>query len=59
MKETRLARNNKILHSTRHFQRIPHSNVEKLPNTNIQPSSIQAIYSTRTYLFAVELSRSS
>ncbi|KRY05311.1 hypothetical protein T01_8813 [Trichinella spiralis] len=41
MKETRLARNNKILHSTRHFQRIPHSNVEKLPNTNIQPSSIR------------------
>ncbi|KRY14128.1 hypothetical protein T01_7288 [Trichinella spiralis] len=41
MKETQLARNNEILHRTRHFQRIPHSNVEKLPYTNIQPSSIR------------------
>ncbi|KRY10760.1 hypothetical protein T03_13971 [Trichinella britovi] len=41
MKETRLARNNEILHRTQHFQRIPHSNVEKLPYTKIQPLSIR------------------
>ncbi|KRZ59685.1 hypothetical protein T02_4396 [Trichinella nativa] len=41
MKETRLARNNEILHRTRHFQRIPHSNVEKLPYIKIQPLSIR------------------
>ncbi|KRY03374.1 hypothetical protein T12_11755 [Trichinella patagoniensis] len=57
MKENRIAQNNEILHKSRHFQRIPHYNVEKLFYTKIQPSSIEAIYSTRTRLLAVELSR--
>ncbi|KRY08776.1 hypothetical protein T01_9553 [Trichinella spiralis] len=68
MKENRLAQNNEILHKTWQFQRILHYNVEKLSYTKIQPPSIRfngfsngplpcAIYSTRTRLFAVELSR--
>ncbi|KRX96604.1 hypothetical protein T12_16788 [Trichinella patagoniensis] len=57
MKENRIAQNNEILHKSRHFQRIPHYNVEKLFYTKIQPSSIEAIYSTSTCLLAVELSR--
>ncbi|KRX32690.1 hypothetical protein T05_7509 [Trichinella murrelli] len=57
MKENRLAQNNEILHKSRHFQRIPHYNVEKLSYTKIQLSSIKAIYLTCTHLFAVELSR--
>ncbi|KRZ39063.1 hypothetical protein T02_716, partial [Trichinella nativa] len=40
MKENRLAQNNEILHKSRHFQRIPHYNVEKLFYTKIQLSSI-------------------
>ncbi|KRY03832.1 hypothetical protein T12_7928 [Trichinella patagoniensis] len=41
MKENRLAQNNEILHKSRHFQRIPHYNVEKLSYAKIQLSSIR------------------
>ncbi|KRY03754.1 hypothetical protein T03_8080, partial [Trichinella britovi] len=40
MKENQLAQNNEILHKSRHFQRIPHYNVEELSYAKIQLSSI-------------------
>ncbi|KRZ63827.1 hypothetical protein T08_4087 [Trichinella sp. T8] len=55
MKENRLAQNNEILHKTWQFQRIPHYNDQKHSYRNM--GTLEAIYSIRTRLFAVELSR--